>query len=74
MQYELQFVVIGFLEMLGYAEHWLTGKGSAVVYPDDQESHRVGMEKRKQIAATGSSPGNSVPAVLPTSTPIILDI
>ena len=63
-----------FLEIPGYAEHELTGKGSAVVYPDDPEFHRVGMEKRKQIAATGSLPGSSVPAVLPTSTPIILDI
>lgn len=30
--------------MLGNAEHELTGKGSAVIYPDDQELHRVGME------------------------------
>jgi hypothetical protein len=53
---------------------WLAGKGSAVVYPDDRDSHGVGMEKRTQIAATGSLPGSSVPAVLPTTTPIIVDI
>ena len=43
-----------FLEMVGYAEHELVGKSSAVVYPDEREFHRVGLEKYEQIAATGS--------------------
>ncbi len=43
-----------FLEMIGYPENELIGVSSRVIYPDDHEFERVGTEKYKQIAATGT--------------------
>ena len=43
-----------FLEIVGYAEHELIGSSSCMVYQDEQEYNRVGIEKYEQIAATGS--------------------